>query len=41
MGKGSRGAVPLILNFEAKDLAVRPGSDLTWSVSLQNLADRR
>ncbi|HKF24266.1 MAG TPA: hypothetical protein VKE93_22040 [Candidatus Angelobacter sp.] len=41
LGKGSRGPVPLILNFEAKDLAVRPGSDLTWSVSFQNLADRQ
>jgi hypothetical protein len=38
MGKGSRGAVPLILHLEAKDLAVRPGADLTWSISLQSLA---
>jgi hypothetical protein len=36
MGKGSRGAVPLILHLEAKDLVVRPGGDLTWSISLQN-----
>jgi hypothetical protein len=38
MGKGSRGAVPLILHFEAKDLAVRPGSDLIWTISLQSFA---
>jgi hypothetical protein len=38
MGKGSRGAVPLILNMEAQDLAARPGSDLTWSLSFRSVA---
>jgi hypothetical protein len=37
LGKGSRGAVPLILNFEAHDLSVRPGNDLTWSISFQSV----
>jgi hypothetical protein len=38
MGRGSRGAVPLILNLEGHELAVRPGSDLTWSLSFRHLA---
>src|SRR5262249_16711611 len=37
MGRGSRGSVPLILNFEAQELAARPGADLTWSLSFQSL----
>ncbi len=37
-GKGSRGAVPLVLNLEAADLSVAPGKDLTWSLSLRKLA---
>jgi hypothetical protein len=40
MGKGSQGAVPLILHLEAKDLAVRPGRDLTWSISLESFAQK-
>jgi len=41
MGRGSQGSVPLILNLEAQDLAVRPGNDLSWSLTLQSLgADR-
>lgn len=35
LGKGSRGPVPLILNFQASDLEVRPSAALTWSLSLR------
>jgi len=38
IGRGSRGAVPLILNIEAQGLAARPESDLTWSLSFRSLA---
>jgi hypothetical protein len=40
MGRGSRGAVPLILNLEAQELTARPGSDLTWSLSFSELGKR-
>ncbi len=36
-GKGSRGAVPLVLNGEAFGLEVAPGKDLNWKVSLRSL----
>lgn len=38
MGKGSRGAVPLILNLEAQSLTAGPGADLDWRLSLRSLA---
>jgi hypothetical protein len=38
MGRGSRGAVPLILNLEALELTARPGSDLSWSLSFRSSA---
>ncbi|HEY6308549.1 MAG TPA: hypothetical protein VI488_19055 [Candidatus Angelobacter sp.] len=38
MGRGSRGAVPLILNLEARELAAQPGRDLTWSLSFSEFA---
>ncbi len=37
LGKGSRGPVPLILSGEALGLAVAPGKDLNWKVSLRSL----
>ncbi len=38
LGKGSRGAVPLILNLESTTLVVVPGKELTWKLSLRTLA---
>jgi len=37
-GKGSRGPVPLVLNFEAQGLAIRPGAGLEWKLSWRSLA---
>jgi hypothetical protein len=39
IGRGSRGAVPLILNLEARELAASPGTDLTWSMSFRCLGN--
>ena len=36
-GKGSRGPVPLVLNLESPALAVAPGADLKWSLSLRGV----
>ena len=40
LGKGSRGAVPLILNLEAVGLEVGPGADLIWKLTLRNFSQR-
>jgi hypothetical protein len=34
-GKGSRGPVPLILNFQSHRLEIRPSADLNWRLSLR------
>jgi hypothetical protein len=34
-GKGSRGPVPLILNFQSHRLEIRPSADLSWRLSLR------
>ena len=36
-GKGSRGPIPLILNFEARGLELAPAASLSWSLSLRAL----
>ena len=41
LGKGSRGAVPLILNLEALGLEVRPGTDLIWKLTLRSFSEHR
>src|SRR5215472_18802918 len=38
VGKGSRGAVPLVLNLEAQGLTVSPGAGLDWTLSLRGFA---
>ena len=35
-GKGSRGAIPLVLNLETTGLTVAPGKNLTWKLSLRS-----
>jgi hypothetical protein len=35
LGKGARGAIPLILRMESHDLNVTPESPLQWSISLK------
>jgi len=40
LGKGSRGAVPLILNLEAFEVSAGPRSDLTWKLSIVSLGMR-
>ena len=37
LGKGSQGAVPLILNLESSGVAVSAGTDLTWTLTLRSL----
>jgi hypothetical protein len=37
LGKGSRGPVPLILNFDSSALVIAPGKPLNWTLSLQAL----
>jgi hypothetical protein len=37
LGKGSRGPVPLILNFESTELLIAPGKELNWKLSLRIL----
>jgi hypothetical protein len=39
IGKGSRGAIPLVLNLEATGLAVAPGKNLTWKLSLRSFSN--
>ena len=34
LGKGARGAIPLILRMESHDLTIAPDSPLEWSISL-------
>jgi hypothetical protein len=34
-GKGSRGAIPLILNFEARTLKLGPASNFNWALSVR------
>jgi hypothetical protein len=34
LGRGSRGPIPFILQFEARDFAMKPESPLTWTISL-------
>jgi hypothetical protein len=40
-GKGSRGAIPLVLNLETTGLAVSAGKNLTWKLSLRSFPDHR
>ncbi len=35
VGKGSRGPIPLILNLEARDVAIGPSADLKWVLFLR------
>src|SRR5205814_1793508 len=35
LGKGARGAIPLILRMESHDLTIAPDSPLEWSISLK------
>jgi len=41
LGKGSRGAVPLILHLESPGLVIAPGKELIWKLSLRTLAASR
>jgi hypothetical protein len=34
LGRGSRGPIPLILQFEARDFSMKPDNPLTWTISL-------
>jgi len=36
LGKGSRGPIPLILQFDASDISLKPGVPLTWTMGLTN-----
>src|SRR5712672_2876826 len=38
-GKGSRGAIPLVLNLETTGLTVAPGKNLTWKLSLRSFPE--
>jgi hypothetical protein len=35
LGKGSRGPIPLILQFESRDVTVYPGAPLTWAITMK------
>lgn len=41
LGKGSRGAVPLILHLESTGVVIAPGKELIWKLSLRTLAASR
>ena len=34
-GRGARGAIPLHLEFDARDITVRPAAPLTWTLRLR------
>jgi len=38
-GKGSRGAIPLVLNLETTELEVAPEKNLTWKLSLRSFSN--
>jgi hypothetical protein len=35
LGKGSRGPIPLVLEFDARDVELKPGTTLTWTISMK------
>jgi hypothetical protein len=39
LGKGTRCAIPLILDLQASDLALKPGESLSWTIRLRELAE--
>jgi hypothetical protein len=36
LGKGTRGAIPMILQIEAKDLELKPGKPFTWTIRFKS-----
>jgi hypothetical protein len=38
LGKGTRGAIPLILEYTVENLAIEPGRPLEWALSVRSLA---
>ncbi len=35
LGRGARGAVPLHLTYEARDIVIAPGQPVTWQMTLK------
>jgi hypothetical protein len=35
LGKGSQGAIPLVVNFETRDLSVKPGNPFSWRIHVR------
>jgi len=35
LGKGTRGAIPLILHIDADDLELKPGKPFTWTIRIK------
>jgi hypothetical protein len=35
LGRGARGAIPLVLHWQASDVSLQPGTSLTWTLRLR------